>query len=101
MINDQKDAPSKKRALGPDKTIPKFSLSTITENPLDQTSINSDYPYDNLQLSPNRKNNTQNSNGTISPAPFYTKRPTRKLPESPKIKFLQKRKTYNPFTIDN
>ena len=71
MINDLKDAPSKKRVLGPNKTSSKFSLPTITENPLDQTSINSDYPSDNLQLSPNRNNDAQNSNGIISPPPFY------------------------------
>ena len=40
MINDLKDAPSKKRALGPNKTSSNFSLSTISENPIDQTSIN-------------------------------------------------------------
>ena len=50
MINDIKEAPSKKRALGPNKTPSKFFLATITENPLDQTSINSDFPPDNLQL---------------------------------------------------
>ena len=101
MINDLKDAPSKKRALGPNKTSSKVSLSALTGNPLDQTSINSYYPSDNLQLSPNRNNNTQNSNGIISPPPFCTKRPTRELPKMSKPKFLPKRKSYNTITIDN
>ena len=70
MINDLKESPSKKRALGPNKTSSKFSLSNITENPIDQTSINSDYSSDNLQQSRNRNNDTQNSNGIISPPPF-------------------------------
>ena len=90
-----------KRALDPNKTSSNFSLSTITENPLDQTSINADYFSDNLQLSRNRSNDPQNSNGTISPPPFYTKRPTRKLPKMSKPKFLPKRKSYNTITIDN
>ena len=79
----------------------KTSLSTITEYTLDQTSINSDYPSDNLALSPNRNNDTQNSNGIISTPPFYTKRPTRKLPKMSKLKFLRKRNSYNTITIDN
>ena len=87
--------------MGPNKTSSKFSLSTITENPLHQTSINSDYPSDKLQLSPNRNNDTQNSNRIISPPPFYTKRPTRNLPQMSKFKFLPKRKSYNKITIDN
>ena len=53
-------------------------------------SINSDYPSDNLQRSPNKNNDTQNSNGIISPPRFYTKRPTGKLPKTSKIKFLPK-----------
>ena len=101
MINDLKDAPSKNRTLGPNKTSSKFSLSPITENPLDQTSINSDYPPDNLQLSPNRNNDPQNLNRITSPPPFYTKRPTRKLPKMLKPKFLPKRISYNTITIDN
>ena len=100
MIKDLKDTPSKK-ALGPNKTSSKFSLSTITENPLDQTSINSDYPSDNLQLSPNRNNHTQNSNGIISPPPFYSKRPTPKLPKILKPKLLPKRKSYDTIIMDN
>ena len=79
----------------------KFSLSTITENPLVQTSINSDYPSDNLQPSPNRNNDPQNLNGITSPPPFYTKRPTRKLPKKSKLKFPPNRKSYNTITIDN
>ena len=63
MINYLKDAPSKKRALGPNKTSSKFSLSTITENPLDQTSISSDYPSDNLQLSLNIKTKLKTQTG--------------------------------------
>ena len=85
MINDLKDALFKKRALGSHKTSSKFSLSTITENPLDQRSINSDYPSDNLQLSPSRNNDSQNPIGIISPPPFYTKRPTRKISKIFKI----------------
>ena len=79
-----------KRALGPNKTSSKISWSTITENPSDQTSNNSDYPSDNIQLSPNQNNDTQNSNGLISPPPFCTKRPTSKLPKMSKLKFLPK-----------
>ena len=89
MINDLKDAPSTKRALGPNK------------NTLDQTSINSDYPSDNVQLYPNRNNDTQNSNEIITPPPFYSKRPTRKLPKMTKLNFLPIRKSYNAITIDN
>ena len=100
MINDLKAAPSKKRALGPNKTSPKLSLSTFTENPLDQTSIILDYPSDNLQLFPSRNDDTQNSNGIISPPHFYTKHPTRKLPEMSKLKFLPKRKSYKTITVD-
>ena len=100
MINDRKDGPSK-NALGPNKTSSKFSLSTITENPLDQTSINSDYPPDNLQLSPSRNNDSENLNGITSPPPLYTERPTRKLPKMSKLKFLPKRKSYNTIIIDN
>ena len=74
---------------------------TITENPLDQTSINSIYPSDDLQLPSNRNNDSQTSNGIISPPPFYTKRPTRKLPKMSKLKILPKRKSYNTITIDN
>ena len=59
MITDLEEAPSKKGALVPNKT----SSSTITENPLDQTSINLDYPSDNFQLPLNRNNDKQNSNG--------------------------------------
>ena len=44
MINDLKEAPSEIKALGPNNTSSNFSLSTITGNPLDQKSINSDYP---------------------------------------------------------
>ena len=65
------------------------------------SSINSDYPSDNLTVSPNRNNDTQNSNGIISPAPFCTKRPTRNLPKLSKLKFLPKRKSYITITIDN
>ena len=36
----------------------------------------------------------------MSPPPFYTKRPTRKLPKMSKLKFLPKRKSYNTITID-
>ena len=97
MINDLKEAPSKKRALDQNKT----SLSIITENPLDQSSINSDHASDNLPLSPTRNHDTQNSNGIISPPPFYTKRSTGKLPKMPKLKFLPKCKSYNTITIDN
>ena len=75
--------------------------ATVTENPLDQTSINSDFPSDNLQLSPNQNNDTLNSNRITSPPPFYTKRPTRGLPKMSKLKFLPKRKSYNTITIDN
>ena len=88
MINDLKDAPSKNRTLGPNKISSKFFLSPNTENSLDQTSINSDYPPDDLQFSPNRNNDPQNLNGITSPPPFYTKRPTRKLPKMLKPKFL-------------
>ena len=101
MINDLKEAPSKKRALGPNKTSSNSSLSTITENPLDQTSFSLDYPSDNFQLSPNLKDDAQNLNRILSPPPFYTKRPTRKLPKMPKPKFLPKRKSYDKITIDN
>ena len=101
MINDLKDAPSKKTALGPNKISSNFSLSTKTENPLDQTSINSDYPSDNLQLSPNRNNHSQNLNGITSPPPFFTKRPTRKLHKMSKLKFLPNCKSYNTITIEN
>ena len=101
MINDLKDAPSKKEHWVQTKLLQNLSLSYITENPLDQTSINSDYPADSLQLSPNRNNDTQNSNGIIPSPPFYTKRPTRKLPKMSKPKFLPKGKSYNTITIDN
>ena len=101
MINDLNDAPSKKRALGPNETSSKFPLSTFTENQIDQTSNNSDYPSNNRQISPNRNNDTQNSNGNISPPPFYTKGSTHKLPKMSKLKFLPKRKSYNTITIDN
>ena len=100
MVNDLKDAPSKKRAQRPNKISSKFSPLTITESPLNQTSINSDYPSDNLQFSPNRKNDSQNLNGITPPPPFYTKRPTRKLPKMSNLKFLPKRKSYNTITID-
>ena len=92
MINDLKDAPSQKKALGPNKTS-KFSLSTNAEDPLDQTSINSDYPSDNLQLSPNRNNDSQKLNEIVFLPPFYTKRPTRKLPKMSKRKLLPKHKS--------
>ena len=75
-------------------------LSIITENPLDQSSINTDYPSDNLQLSPSRNDNIQNVNGMKSPPPFYSKRFTRKLPKMSKLKFLPKRKSYNTITFD-
>ena len=101
MINDLKDAPSKKKSIMSKQNFFKFSLSTITENPLVQTSINSDYPSDNLQPSPNRNNDPQNLNGITSPPPFYTKRPTRKLPKKSKLKFPPNRKSYNTITIDN
>ena len=78
------------RALDPNKISSKSSWSTFTENPLDQTSNNSDSPSDNPQLSPNQNNDTQNSNGLISPPPFCTKRPTGKLPKMSKLKFLPK-----------
>ena len=68
---------------------------------LDQTSIHSDYSSDNLQPSPNRNNDPQNSNGITSPPPFYTKRPTRKLPIMSKLNILPKRKSYKTITIDN
>ena len=96
MINDLKNAAFKKRALDPNKVF----LSTITENPLDQTSINSDYPSESLQLSPNRNTDSQNSNAITSPPPFYTERPTRKLPKMTKLKLFPKRKSYNTITID-
>ena len=63
--------------------------------------MNSDYPSDILQLFPNRNNHSQNLNGIVSPPPFYTKRPTGKLPKMSKLKFLPKRKSYNTITIDN
>ena len=53
MVNDLKDSPSKNAFLS-SKTSSKFPMSTITENALDQSSINSDYPSDNLQISPSR-----------------------------------------------
>ena len=87
--------------MGLNKTSSKISLSTITENALDQTSINSDYPSDNLHLSLYRNNDAQNPNRIISPPPFYTKRPTRKLTKMSKPKFLPKGKSYNTTTIDN
>ena len=87
--------------MGPNKTSSKLSPSTITESPIDQTFNNSDYPSDNFQLSPNRNNDTQNSNWNISPSPFYTNRPTRKLTKMSKLKFLPKRKSYNTITVDN
>ena len=101
MTKDPKDVHPKKRALVLNQTSSKSSFSTTTENPLDQSSINSDYPSDNLQLCPSRNDNTQNSNEIIGPPPFYTKRPTRKLPKMSKLKFLSKRKFYNTITIDN
>ena len=101
MINDLKDAPSNKRALDPNKISSNLPLSTIPENPLGHTSFNSDYPSDNRQLSPNRNNDIQSSNGIISPLTFNTIRPTRKLPEMSKLKFLPKRKSYITIIIDN
>ena len=38
---------------------------------------------------PNRNNGTQNSNGIVSPPPFYTKRSTRKLPKMSNINSFQ------------
>ena len=87
--------------MRPNKTSAKFSLSTITENQLDKTSNNLDYPSDNLQLSPNRNDDTQNSNGVVTPPPFFTKRRTRKLLKISKYKFLSKLKFYNTITINN
>ena len=89
------------RALISNKTSSKFPLSTITENPLDQSSIISEYPSDSRQFSPRPPNDTQNSNVIISSPPFYTKRPTRKLPKMSKLKFLPKRKCCTIFTFDN
>ena len=100
MMNDLKETPSKKRALGPNKTFSKFSLSTVTENPLDHTSISSESPFDNLQLSLNRNNDTKNSNEIISPPPFNTKPPTRKLPKMSKPKILPKLEYFYTTTID-
>ena len=87
--------------MSPNKTSAKFSLSTITENQLDKTSNKSDYPSYNLQHSPNRNDDSQNSNVIISPPPFFTERRTRKLPKISKFIFLSKRKFYNTITINN
>ena len=82
MVNELKDAPSETRSLGfnyLNKTSSEFSLSTITEHPLDQSSITSDYPSDDLTSSPTQSYDPHDSNGITSLPPFYTKRPIRKL----------------------
>ena len=95
------DAPAKKRALISNKTSSEISLSTIIENPLNDSSASLDYPLDNLTLSQTPTNESHKSNGTTSPPPFYTKRPVRKLPKISRLKFLPKQKPYNTITIDN
>ena len=102
LINDLKEAPSKKRALVPNKTYYKFSLSTITENPLDQTSIDSDYPSDNLQT-PHRNDDAHTSNRIIYSPPFYTNvlHVNYQKCQNLNFKFLPKRKSYDTVTIDN
>ena len=89
-----------KKSIGSEQNFFKIFCNDYRK-PIRQTSIISDYPSDNLQLSPKRNNDTQNLNMIKSPPPFYTKRPTRKLSKMSKLEFLPKRQSYNTITIDN
>ena len=78
MMNDLEDSHAR-RPLPPIKKV--HQLSTIFENPLDESSYNSDDP----------KNNANEPSGIISPPFFYAKRP-KKIPKMTQIKIFPKRK---------
>ena len=65
-------------------------LSTITENPLDESSFN---PDDTTGIS-------SNPTGITSPPPFYTKRSNR-ISKMTRFKFLPKRKQHSNHTPNN
>ena len=66
------------------KDLSKVDLPNITENSLDESSLN---PHDTTGTS-------SNPTGITSPPPFYTKLPTR-LSKKTRFKFLPKKKQYS------
>ena len=65
-------------------------MSNITDNPVDESSYNSN---DTTGIS-------SNPTGITSPPPFYTKRPNR-ISKMTRFKFLPKRKPYSNQTSHN
>ena len=81
MINDIKCVRSKTSSKSTNQ------LSTITENPLDESSFN---PNETTGIS-------SNPTGITSPPPFYTKRSNR-ISKMTRFKFLPKRKQHSNHT---
>ena len=79
LVKDLKDS-NARRPLPPVKFS--HQLSTIIENPLDESSDNSD----------DQTNTSYKPSGIISPPPFYTKRPTR-IPKMTRFELFPKRKS--------
>ena len=84
MINDIESVRSKTSSKSSNQ------LSTITENPLDESSFN---PNDTTGIS-------SNPTGITSPPPFYSKRSSR-ISEMTRFKFLPKRKQHSNHTPHN
>ena len=84
MVNDLKNVRSKTSSKSSNQ------LSTITENPLDESSFN---PNDTTGIS-------SNPTGITSPPPFYTKRLNR-ISKMTRFKFLRKRKQNSNHTPHN
>ena len=84
MVNDLKNVRSKTSSKSSNQ------LSTITENPLDESSFNLN---DTTGIS-------SNPTGITSPPPFYTKLSNR-ISKMTRFKFLPKRKQYSSQTSHN
>ena len=73
----------------------------MTEDPSDQSCINSDDQLDNLTTSQNHNEHLHDSNVITSPPPLYPESPIRKLSDMSRLKFFPKRKCFKTITNGN